>query len=130
MAATGKSFAARFARWHVLIDNLERTEDLAHLAADHQLLEERLAQVRALQTTVEDLRSQFRAGTARMRKLAGEGDVVRTRLSENLRGRYGPTSETLIRYGIKPKRIPRRRSKKEPLEQATATEAIEAGSAA
>jgi hypothetical protein len=113
MAAKGNSFAERFARWQVMADNLREVEGFAHVTADHQLLQERLAEARVLEGRVEDLRSQFRAVTARMRKLATEGDTIRGRIGANLQGRYGFTSEALIRYGVTPRRPPRRRSKKE-----------------
>ena len=117
MAAKGNSFAERFARWQVMADNLREVEGFAHITADHQLLQERLAEARVLEGRVEDLRSQFRAVTARMRKLAAEGDTIRGRIGANLQGRYGFTSETLIRYGVTPRRPPRRRSKKETPEE-------------
>ena len=113
MAAKGNSFAERFARWQVMADNLREVEGLDHVAADHQLLQERLAEARVLEGRVEELRSQFRAVTARMRKLATEGDTVRGRIGANLQGRYGFGSEELIRFAVAPRRPPRRRSKKE-----------------
>lgn len=114
MAAKGNSFAERFARWHVVVDNLKQIpEGLEHVAADQQLLEQQLGEANALQTRLEDLRSQFRVATARIRKLAAEGDSNRSRIGANLQGKYGFTSETLLRYGFNPRRVPRRRSQKE-----------------
>lgn len=109
-----KTYAARFARWEVMVENLDPfAEGLEHVTLDHALLARKLVEARALQARVEDLRSQFRAATARMRKLAIAGDVTRGRIGAYLRGRYGHTSEALLRFGLKPKPVPRRRPKKE-----------------
>ena len=112
MAITGNSFTERVTRWQVLVENLRQAEGLSHIAADQQQLEERLAEARGLENKLEDLRSQFRAHTARARKLVLEGDSLRARIGASLQSKHGFTSEALIKYGIKPRRVPRRRSKK------------------
>jgi hypothetical protein len=44
-----------------------------------------------------------------------EGESLRSRLGANLRGKYGYTSEMLIKFGFRPFRITRRRkSAKKP----------------
>ncbi|HEX5760730.1 MAG TPA: hypothetical protein VF121_16195 [Thermoanaerobaculia bacterium] len=113
MAAKGHSFAERFARWQVLVDNLKDAEGLGHITGDHQQLEQQLVEARTLESRVEDLRSQARTLNSRMKKLANDGDALRSRLGANLQGKFGFTSETLIKYGFKPRRVPRRRPKNE-----------------
>ena len=125
MAITGHSFTERVTRWQVLAENLKGAEGLDHIAADLQLLEERLAEARGLENKMEDLRSQFRTLTARARKLVTEGDTLRSRIGASLQSKHGFTSETLLKYGIKPRRVPRRRSKKP--EAGTTPPAAQAG---
>ncbi|HEX5759765.1 MAG TPA: hypothetical protein VF121_11265 [Thermoanaerobaculia bacterium] len=122
MAATGNSFAERFARWQLMVENLKDTEEIGHLAPDQQLLERQLAEARVLESRLEDLRSQFRTVTARMRRLATEGDSSRGRLAASLQGKFGFGNETLLRYGVKLRRPPRRRPKQQTPEP-TAPEA-------
>jgi len=113
MAATGHSFAERFARWELMIENLKDTEGVGHLAADQAILAAQLAEARSLEAKLEDLRAQFRTVTARMRRLAVEGDTSRARIGASLQGKFGFGSETLIRYGVKLRRPPRRRPKQQ-----------------
>ena len=111
MAINGNSLSERVTRWQVVVENLREGEGFNHIAADLQRLEERIAEARTVQNQLEDLRSQFRAQTARVRKLAIEGDSLRARIGASLRSKHGFTSEALIKYGFKPLRVPRRRPK-------------------
>ncbi len=111
MAINGNSLSERITRWQVLAQNLRESEGLDHVAPDLQQLEERMAEARNVQNLLEDLRSQLRAQAARVRKLAIEGDSIRARIGASLRSKHGFTSEALIKYGLKPRRVPRRRPK-------------------
>ena len=57
--------------------------------------------------------SDTAAINAQLRVLSKDGDGLRTRLGANLQGKFGFTSETLIRYGFEPRRFTRRRTKRE-----------------
>src|SRR5687768_13976631 len=113
MAARGQTLAERFSRWQVLVGNLKDTEGLAHVAEEQQRLEVLLAEARALENRKDEMRSEVRVINARLRVLSKEGDALRSRLGFNLQGKFGSTSEALIRFGFEPRRIPRRRSKVE-----------------
>ncbi|HEY0783708.1 MAG TPA: hypothetical protein VGE98_14715 [Thermoanaerobaculia bacterium] len=103
----------RITRWDTLVTNLKTgINDLPHLADDLKALDGLLAQARALESQQEDLRSQARKATATLRDLGKQGDTVRARLGANLRGKFGFTDETLIKFGFKPRPIVRRKSKK------------------
>jgi hypothetical protein len=110
MAARGDSYAEKFSRWEVLITNTKPgLAETPHMVDDLAELERLLGQVRALESQQEDLRSQARAITAQIRELAQTGEKVRARMGANLHGKYGFTSETLVKYGFKPRPVNRRR---------------------
>jgi hypothetical protein len=131
MAAKGRSLAERFARWQVLVNNLKDSEGFAHVTEELADLERLLGEVRTLENQKDDLRSQVRGINARLRSLAREGDGLRSRLGANIHGKFGSTSETLIRFGFEPVRFTRRRSKRElELERAAQAAAEAAAQAA
>ena len=113
MAARGRSFAERFSRWQVLVNNLKDTEGFGHVSDELANLERLLGEVRTLENQKDDLRSQVRVINARLASLAREGDGLRSRLGANIQGKFGRASETVIRFGFEPRRFPRRRSKRE-----------------
>jgi len=116
MAATGQSKAEKLSRWEVLLNNKQSEEEEApHVAADLTDLGGKLREVRTLESRQEDLRSQARELGTRIRVLAREGEKVRARIGANLRGKYGFESETLLKYGFKPRPLViRRRAKEKP----------------
>jgi len=110
MAARGGSYAEKFSRWEVLINNTKPgVAEMPHMLEDLTELEQLLGQVRAFESQQEDLRAQARVITARIRELAQTGEKVRSRMRANLHGKYGFTSETLVKFGFKPRPINRRR---------------------
>lgn len=109
MAATGKSYAEMWSRWEIAISNLkEHASDMPHVTDDVTQLDQTLTQVRDLASKQEDLRGQAREINAKLRDLTKAGEQVRSRLGANLVGKFGFTSETLVKFGFKPRRIPRR----------------------
>lgn len=121
MAATGKSLPDRISRWEVLISNLKPTStEMPHVAADLDELEQLLGEARTLFSRQEDQRAEARETSRQLRELASRGDSIRSRVGANLQGRHGFTSELLVKYGFKPRRVPRRRVKKEQPPQAPA----------
>jgi hypothetical protein len=109
MAAKGRSYAEKWNRWGISISNLkEHASDMPHLTDDVTLLDQTLTQVRDLVSRQEDLRGQAREINAKLRDLTKAGEKVRSRLGANLNGKFGFTSETLVKFGFKPRRPPRR----------------------
>jgi hypothetical protein len=130
MAARGQTLAERFARWQVLVGNLKEEDGLPHVAEEQQRLEALLTEARALENRKDEMRSEVRTINARLRALSRQGDELRSRVGFNLKGKFGVTSETLIRFGFEPKRIPRRRSKVEIAAEKAKEEAEKAAAAA
>jgi hypothetical protein len=116
MAAKGQSYAEKFSRWEVLITNGKPAlPDMPHLTDDVTALDQKLGQVRNLQSRLEDLRSQARAIRQEIQVAARDGEKVRTRVGASLKGKYGFENEALVKYGFKPRpQLVRRRGANKP----------------
>lgn len=122
MAARGQSYAEKFSRWQVLITNGKpAVPDMPHVGEDLTALEAKLEEVRTLESRQEDLRSQAREIGKQIRGAARDGERIRGRLGATLKGKYGFDSETLVKYGFKPRPNVVRRRAKPPEEPAGAT---------
>ncbi len=109
MTAKGHSNADKLSRWEVLITNTKPAlPDMPHLTEDITVLEQKLAEIRSLQSRQEDLRSQARAMRQQIQTASREGEKVRTRVGASLKGKYGFENETLVKYGFKPRAQNRR----------------------
>jgi hypothetical protein len=113
MAAKGQSYAEKFSRWQVLITNGKPVvPDMPHVGEDLTALEQKLGDVRSLESRQEDLRSQAREIGKQIREVAREGEKIRARLGATLKGKYGFDSESLVKYGFRPRpQVVRRRAK-------------------
>jgi Tfp pilus assembly protein FimV len=119
MAAKGQSYAEKFSRWEVLITNAKPAlPEMAHLGDDVVALEQKLAEVRNLESRQEDLRSQARAMRQQIATVSREGEKIRGRLGASLKGKYGFGSEALVKYGFRPR--PQIVRKKKPAPEASA----------
>jgi hypothetical protein len=109
MAAKGDSSAEKFSRWGVTVVNVrEHLEELPHVAPDLEEMERKLIRARELEGLQESLRGQAREITAELIKLAREGEKLRSRLRSHLVAKFGATSETMVKFGFRPLRPPRR----------------------
>jgi hypothetical protein len=109
MAAKGDSSAEKFSRWGVAANNMrEHLEEMPHVLPDLEDMERKLTEVRTLESRQEELRGQAREITAQLQKLARDGEKIRSRLRSHLQAKFGPTSETLVKFGFRPRRFPRR----------------------
>ncbi len=109
MAAKGQSLAEKFSRWGVTASNLrEHLEDMPHVAADLAEMDRMVSEARTLESRQEELRGQAREIGAQLKGLAKEGEKLRSRLRAHLQAKFGPTSESLLKFGFRPRRTPRR----------------------
>jgi chaperonin cofactor prefoldin len=127
MAAQGQSSAEKFSRWAVTASNIrEHLEEMPHVEADLAEMDGMIAEARTLESQQEALRGQAREVTAQLRELAKNGERLRSRLRSHLQAKFGPTSESLLKFGFRPRRTPRRAPSTEvpekPAPGATATE--------
>ncbi len=111
MAAKGFSFSERMSRSSVLVTNAkDHLTEVPFLADDVAALDRLIQDGRALESRQDDLRSQFQENTKKMRTLASEADKLRSRLAAGLQSKYGFANETLLKFGVKLRRPPRRKA--------------------
>ena len=116
MAARGNSFAERLSRWETLVSNLEpelSDGEMAHLAPDVVALKELLAQGRSLDQRHEALRAEKQETSTIREQIAARGDRLRRRIGAGLNCRFGFGSETLLKFGFRPRRPPVRKAGRE-----------------
>ena len=114
MAASGQSLAERVSRWDTLVSNLEPAlGELPHLASYVTELKGMLIQARELGHRQDSLRAQAQDNNVTLTDLAVQGDKLRRRLGAALNAQFGFTSEKLLQFGIRPRRLPVRRKKGE-----------------
>ncbi|MEA2600293.1 MAG: hypothetical protein QOF89_1285 [Acidobacteriota bacterium] len=122
MAATGFSFAEKTSRWAVLVTNVkEILPDVPHLTDDVGSLERLVGEGRVLESRQDDLRSQFQENTKKIKALISQGETLRGRLTAGLQSKFGFRSETLLKFGVKPRRAPRRKAAEKPVPQPATT---------
>ncbi len=104
MAAKGQSYAEKHSRWQVLITNAKPgVQDMPYIETDVTALEQKLGDVRALESKQEDLRSQVRDLVKQIQTATRDGEKIRSRLGATLKGKYGFQSDALVKYGFKPR---------------------------
>ena len=120
MAARGHSNAEKFSRWGVSVTNVkENLDEMPHVAPDLAEMERLLTEARGLESRLEDLRGQGRVLSAQLRDVVKAGEKLRARLGANLQAKFGFTSEALVKFGFRPRRINRRRPVVKPPEEPT-----------
>ncbi|HEX3551944.1 MAG TPA: hypothetical protein VIA62_01800 [Thermoanaerobaculia bacterium] len=116
MAAKGFSFSERLSRSSVLVTNAkEHLTEVPFLADDIAALDRLVQDGRALESRQDDLRSQSQENTKKMKLLASQADKLRSRLSAGLQSKYGFANETLLKFGVKLRRPPRRKAAAKPV---------------
>ena len=109
MAAKGQSLAEKLSRWEVTASNLkEHLEEMPHVAPDLEAMDKALSEARTLESQLEAIRGQAREVGARLQALAKDGEKLRSRLRSHLQAKFGPTSESLVKFGFRPRRTPSR----------------------
>lgn len=109
-----QSLKEKIIQWKVLSTNLKaRLPEMPHLEADVKVFEELIA-------SAESLESQQGIYTARLREtnkerieLEKRTRAVRNRLAASLQGVYGPESQTLHEFGVKPRVRTRKKAQEE-----------------
>jgi chaperonin cofactor prefoldin len=109
MAAKGQSLAEKLSRWAVTASNLkEHLEEMPHVAPDLEAMDKAISEARALESQLEDIRGRAREVSAKLQALAKDGEKLRSRLRSHLQAKFGPTSESLVKFGFRPRRTPSR----------------------
>jgi hypothetical protein len=105
-----RTFKTKLADWQVLVDNLTpHLTDMPQLAADHAALSDVVAHARTLESQQEIQKGQLRDTNQQRKVMAAQGRDLEVRLAAGLTSAFGPQSEQLIQFGLKPRaRIVRR----------------------
>jgi hypothetical protein len=81
-------------------------ETLPELAARHARLSQLMAQAEELEARQAQLKADLQELNGQRRDLVKAGEEVRSRIGAVLRAEHGFTSERLLEFALKPKRIP------------------------
>jgi hypothetical protein len=88
--------------------------DMPHLNAEHAELRAFLDEVQELARLQEELKGQLQQMTRLRRESERRGQDLRSRVAAQLRGKLGFKNETLLRFGVPPRRARTRRTPDEP----------------
>jgi hypothetical protein len=111
----GYTLAKYIADWDLLLGALKpRLADLPHLNAHSQELEGLLAEARSLDQDQQSLRGQLQDTVKRRRNIERRGRDLRSRLAAQLRGALGFDNDTLLGFGVPPRRARRKKTTTEP----------------
>jgi len=119
--------------WEVLRDSLgSQLDAFPFLAADHEALKALILEAKALETQRELERSALRDTNHKRAEAVKRGRELTGRIGTMLRGSFGPVSEKLIEFGLKPRprEIRRRFLSKAEKAQILAEKAASAAAAA
>jgi hypothetical protein len=100
--------------------------EVPYLTDDLAELERMVGEGRAFESRQDDLRSQAQDNTQKMKVLISQVDKLRSRMAAGLQSKYGFTSETLGKFGVKVRRIPRRKPAAKPVPTPTPTPQVPA----
>ena len=101
--------------WRRLSSALEaNSDDLPGFEESHERLDELLVRIHELNVEQSALAASKQLITQRYQAALAEAHTVAANLRENLRFKYGKTSEKLVEFGIRPFRFLRRRPEPEP----------------
>jgi ABC-type transporter Mla subunit MlaD len=96
------------------------SQDVPQLAAQHDQLKAALASATALASQRDTLRAELQQATKNLQAQLVLAKGAYTRIRHGLRQQYGPASDKLVEFGLKP--LGRRRAKLKPTLPPTAPE--------
>jgi hypothetical protein len=105
-----RSIQESIADWEVMHSNLApQIDEMPHLGTDREALQSLITEVKALESEQEVHKATLRETNRKRAELLRRGRDLTGRITASLRGHFGPESEQLIRYGIKPRQRDARR---------------------
>lgn len=121
----GISYARTVADCQLMVSALEALlGELPHLSPEHTELRAFLDEIRELARLQEELKGQLQQMTRLRRESERRGQDLRSRVAAQLRGKLGFKNETLLRFGVPPRRQRTRRTEdptKPPAEVSAST---------
>ena len=109
----GLSLLEKIGNWEILATNLsEDLEEQPSLRELHVAFTGLIGRAKEFESRREAHKGQLRETNAERRKIEREGFELNRRLRALLQGQLGPSSEKLVRYGLKPRPVRSVRRKK------------------
>jgi hypothetical protein len=107
-----KALPVTLDEWDSLLSGIDEMENLddPYIRELREQLVELIRNTRALRAEQAELKARGQAVTQQLRITRREGEDLVVKIRSSLRGRYGHTNESLVRFRIRPKR---RRSREE-----------------
>ena len=119
------SFRQKFGGWKLLDNGLRpRLEEMPELVESHAQLVAIIARAEALQAETEALKGSFQKMARLRRELETAGEDLRRRIGAALQFRFGFEDETLLSFGLFPRRKRKRRSAADERENPPAGSAV------
>lgn len=104
-----QSFKEKLASWEVMSTNLKaQLDQVPYLSEDQAALEALLAEGRGLEAQQGMYIAALRETNRKRVVLEIRGDEMRERMAGSLRGKFGPTSQRLHEFGVRPRTRRRR----------------------
>jgi hypothetical protein len=97
------TFAARIDRWEAMANNLlPLLEDMPQLKQVHAELQQTIADAKTLRDHVKSMQGEIRSSTAERKGVITKGEGLFSLLAFGLRFAFGPNSQRLNAFAVKP----------------------------
>ncbi len=97
------TLAAKIDRWEGMINNLQPLlDEVPQLKPAHAQLQQTVADAKVLRDQLRSMKAVVKSGSSQRKSLMSTGEELFSRLSLGLRSAYGPKSERLASFVVKP----------------------------
>jgi ABC-type transporter Mla subunit MlaD len=102
------TLAAKIDRWEGMINNLQPLlDEVPQLKPAHAQLQQTVADAKVLRDQLRSMKAVVKSGSSQRKSLMSTGEELFSRLSLGLRSAYGPKSERLAAFAVKPQKTGR-----------------------
>ncbi len=102
------TLAAKIDRWEGMINNLQPLlDEVPQLKPAHAQLQQTVADAKVLRDQLRNMKAMVQSGSSQRKNIMATGEELFFRLSFGLRSNYGPKSERLAAFAVKPQKTGR-----------------------
>jgi hypothetical protein len=99
-----KTFAKKITAWELMIGNIKpHLPEMPYLQEIVTALDMLIAEAKDVDSEQESARGQWEGLVHRRQGVEKAGEALRRRAAAHLRGRFGFTSDALLRFGVRPR---------------------------
>jgi len=123
------TLAAKIDRWEGMTNNLlPILDEVPQLKAAHGQLQQKIADAKTLRDHLRSVKADVQGSTTQRKEMMAAGEELFSRLSLGLRSAFGPKSDRLAAFTVKPRKTgrPSKPVPAPPAAEATAAPASEA----